>query len=395
MTKSKLMLPTLSLSVAMLTLSWSGAQAYEAQAFLDRLKTVMTEQGIPVEWGGFTEDGNSITLTDVKAGPAGDAAEIGEIELQDITDIENEGYRVGTVRLPSFDKTEGPTTVIIDGVSIGGLIVPGANDASPTAGMLVYETADMETLNVSMEGAEVFSMNQLHFELELPKTAEDTMTFTGAAESIKADLTRAEDPQAKAVIEALGYNELNGFFEMGGSWTPKTGAMSLSQFDISMKDAGTFGMSFDLGGYTTEFLKAVREMQKNLAANPGADSSQQGLAMLGLMQQLSFVGASISFTDDSLTNRVLDYVAKQNGTTPQQIANQAKAVVPFMLAQLNDPELTASVTKAVTAFLDDPKNLTISAKPAAGVPFSVIMAGAMSAPQALPKQLGVTVTANE
>jgi hypothetical protein len=70
-------------------------------------------------------------------------------------------------------------------------------------------------------------------------------------------------------------------------------------------------------------------------------------------------------------------------------------VLPFALAQLNDPELTTQVTQAVSAYLDDPQSLFIRAIPGAAVPFAMIMAEAMTAPQNLPKSLGVTVVANE
>jgi hypothetical protein len=79
----------------------------------------------------------------------------------------------------------------------------------------------------------------------------------------------------------------------------------------------------------------------------------------------------------------------------KDIANQAKAILPFALAQLNNPELTAQVSAAVGKYLDDPQSLEISAEPAASVPFALIMAGAMTNPLDLPKTLGVKVTANE
>jgi hypothetical protein len=113
------------------------------------------------------------------------------------------------------------------------------------------------------------------------------------------------------------------------------------------------------------------------------------------MQQLTFHGATIRFDDDSLTGKVLDYVAKQQGMKPQDIANQAKAIVPFLMAQLNNAELTKNVTEAVGAFLDDPQSIEIKASPASPVPFALVMAGAMATPKDLPKTLGVTVTANE
>jgi len=80
---------------------------------------------------------------------------------------------------------------------------------------------------------------------------------------------------------------------------------------------------------------------------------------------------------------------------PKDIANQAKAIVPFGMAQLNNPELTSQVSDAVNTYLDDPKSLEISAKPASPVPFALIMAGAMSNPKELTKTLGVAVKANQ
>jgi hypothetical protein len=118
--------------------------------------------------------------------------------------------------------------------------------------------------------------------------------------------------------------------------------------------------------------------------------------MLGLMQQLTFHTASVRFDDDSLTNKLLEFVANTQGLKPADIANQAKALAPMMLAQVvQDQALIKSVSDAVTKFLDDPKSLEITAAPGQPVPFALIAAGAMSAPQELPKTLGVTVTANE
>ncbi len=117
--------------------------------------------------------------------------------------------------------------------------------------------------------------------------------------------------------------------------------------------------------------------------------------MLGLAQQLSFNRAEIAFDDDSLTGKVLEYVAEQQNMSTSDVANQAKAILPFALAQLGDPDLTAKITQAVSTFLDDPQSLRITAAPPAPVPFALIAAGAMSAPKELTKTLGVTVTAND
>ena len=261
---------------------------------------------------------------------------------------------------------------------------------------MLYETADMENLTVRMGDKFPFSMKQLHFEIT-PPTDGQPMEFSGAAEKFTADLSLVDDAESKKTIQALGYETISGYFELAGSWQPTDGRLELSQYDISFENAGTLGFTFDLGGYTPAFIKSMQEMQKNMANQPGgADNSAQGLAMLGLMQQLTFHSASLRFDDDSLTGKVLDFLAAQQGIKGADLANQAKAIVPFLMAQLNNPELTTQVTAAVSAYLDEPKNIQVSAEPENGVPFAVIMAGAMSpSPQDLTKTLGVTVTANE
>ncbi|MGO4839515.1 hypothetical protein AB4144_45450, partial [Rhizobiaceae sp. 2RAB30] len=185
---------------------------------------------------------------------------------------------------------------------------------------------------------------------------------------------------------------LNGSFELAGSWQPTDGRLALDQYDITVDKAGTLGLTFDIGGYTPDFINSMQDMQKKMAET-GGDASSQGLAMLGLLQQLTFNSTSIRFDDDSLTGKVLDYVAAQQNAKPADIANQAKALLPFMLATLNNPEFTTQATQAVTTYLDGPKSLQISAEPSAPVPFAVIMAGAMSSsPQDLVKTLGVSIT---
>jgi hypothetical protein len=80
---------------------------------------------------------------------------------------------------------------------------------------------------------------------------------------------------------------------------------------------------------------------------------------------------------------------------PSDIANQAKAILPFALAQLNNPEFATQVTMAVSAYLDNPQNIEVNANPGTPLPVALLIAGGMSAPENLPNQLGVKVLANQ
>ena len=357
----------------------------------------MAGQGAEIAWTNITENGTQVVLEGVTVGMAAkpEKVNLGNITLDSITEA-NGGFKIGTLAFQDYSTTEEGMTVDIAGASISGLTLPAANSTDPLASIMLYDTADLATVSVKKGDKQLFSLDKLHVELT-PAADGKPMEFTGAAEKFSADLSETEDPQSKAVIEALGYQQINGYFEMAGSWQPSDGRIGLSQYDISVENAGTLGMTFDLGGYTPDFVKSMQDLQKQMAAAPaGSDNSAQGLAILGLMQQLTFNSASIRWDDDSLTKKVLDFVASSQGQKPEDIANQAKAVVPFLMAQLNNPELAQQVTEAITKYLDEPKSVEISAEPDAAVPFAVIMAGAMSsAPQDLAKTLKVSVSANE
>ncbi|HTV69356.1 MAG TPA: hypothetical protein VMF90_12535 [Rhizobiaceae bacterium] len=397
MTIHRKTLGKLAFSTFLVVAAFSQANAQDAAAVAERLKAVLAINGMELAWTGVTGDAASMVIEGTTLGVPGEAQKVplGNVTLTDIKE-ENGGLVIGGVALPDYTHTEDGVTMDINGVTMAGIRLPAEGSTDPVANLMMYDTADVANISFKMGDKTAFQMTDTHFEVTPPADGK-AMEFSGAAEKFTADLSLIEDPQSKPVIEALGYSQINGFFELEGSWNPSDGRMALSQYDITVENAGTYGMTFDLGGYTPEFIKQLQEMQKQIAAQPeGADSSAQGLAMLGLMQQLTFHSASIRWDDDSLTGKVLEFVGKSQGMSAADVANQAKAVVPFLLAQLNNPELTQQATAAVTKYLDDPQSLEIVAEPADAVPFALIMAGAMSpSPQDLVKTLGVTVEAND
>lgn len=386
----------LAFTALLLALPANAALAQDANAVADRLKAVLAEQNLLVNWSGVEQSGSQIVLKGVTVGLSNAPASnpIGDVTLDNVTE-EDGGFDIGTVTFPGFSTNENGMSFDMAGATLSGLRVPAAGATDPTAAFLMYDEAKLASISVKQGDKEVFGLTDLHFEMTPPENG-SAMEFTGAAEKFTVDLSAVPDPQSKAVIDALGYQKLNGFLEMAGSWQPTDGALSLSQYDLTVEDAGTLGMTFDIGGYTSAFIKSLQEMQKKMAAAPaGQDQSAQGLAMLGLMQQLTLTGVSMRFDDDSLTGRLLDFYAKQQNVSAADLKNQVKAIVPFMTAQLNNPELSSQVVNAVNAFIDDPKNIEIAAEPSAPIPFSQLAAAGMSNPMELTKTLGLRVTANQ
>lgn len=376
-----------------LMLPFGAANAADLQRLSESLKAAAAAQGMTVEWSGITGDDAEASLNDVVLRLEGveDPLKIGTVTLSDISE-EGDEFLIGQTQLPDYNVTEEGVTVSASGLSVTGLEVPFA----PTPeSVLLYDSADLDTMSVTHGGKQVFQLTGLNFTLTKPETPSEPLEFTGSTESFTADLSGVEDVQTRTVLDQLGLATLNGGFDLSGAWNLETGRLAVDRYDMRVENAGTLGITSDLSGYTPAFIKSLRETSEKMASAPEDQQSAQSLAMLGLMQQLSFNQAAVRFEDQGLTRKVLQMIASQQNTTPDALANQAKAIVPFALAQLNMPDFTASVSQAVNAFLDDPKNIEIKAAPAAGVPFAQIMATAMSTPQALIQQLGVTVTAND
>lgn len=385
----------LALSTFLLTLPLNAAFAADP-AVAERIKAALAAQGVDISWTGVSGDDSNAVLQGVSIKPAAEkeALPIGDVKLEGVTEADG-GYEIATVSTSAFEHSKDGVTLNLTPFVIHDMSVPADGATGPLGALMMYKSAELSNMTVKVGDKTAFSMDGLNVQITPPADGK-AMDFTANTEKFTADLSLVDDPKSKEAIEAMGYQNISGNIDMAGSWQPSDGKMELSKYDISVENAGTLGMSFDLGGYTLDFIKSMQAMQKQLASQPeGADNSAQGMAMLGLMQQLSFNGASIRYEDDSLTGKVLDYVGKQQGMSAKDVANQAKAIVPFGMAQLNNPELTAEVSSAVNAFLDDPKSLEVSAEPPSSVPFALIMAGAMSNPLDLPKTLGVKVKANQ
>ncbi|MGH7004331.1 MAG: hypothetical protein ACREIP_10325, partial [Alphaproteobacteria bacterium] len=192
-------------------------------------------------------------------------------------------------------------------------------------------------------------------------------------------------------LNALGYQTITGKIDIDGTWTISDGRLNLEKMDFIADDAGTLGMTLDISGYTLDFIKGMQEASKDMEGKP---DDAKNMAMLGLMQQLSFTGASIRFDDNSVTYKALDYVAQQQNSKRADLINQAKAILPMLAAQLGNAEFSQALGAAVNTYLDDPKTIEIKAVPPKAVPFAIIAAGGMADPKSLIKTLGVTVDAN-
>lgn len=379
-------------ATALLVIFTSTAQAeIDAKKVVDTISAQFTAQGLPLIVESAELSGTNVIAKGVSIKlPDMEAQKIGDIVLENVTEA-GTGYTIGKISAPVTKFEQGTDKFEFNGASINNVSIAGTDETDPVKKLFLYESMEVGPITYATGGANVFRMEGAKATMS-PYVVGEALNFDVNVTGLFADLTKIPDPKTQETIASLGYTELNGVITMKGLWNPTDGRMTISESAYDFKEVGRLNLTMDFSGYTAALVTAMQAMNTSMA---GKDDAAKGLAMLGLVQQLNFISMSIRFDDASVTGRALDYYAKQAGQPRDAIVNQTKAILPFIASQLQDPEFSAKVTEAASAYLDAPKSLEISAKPEAPVPFALLIATGSTTPAALIKQLNVTITANK
>jgi hypothetical protein len=369
----------------------SGAQAeIDAKKVTDAIAAQLAANSMTLTVGSSELSGSNVIAKDVSFSLAGqEATKLGDVTLENVSE-DGEGYIIGKLSAPGFEKVAGDNTIKFGGASMSNVHIAAANETDPVKKLVLYDSIDMSAFTVDYKGKTAFQMESGKFTMT-PYKAGETMQFDGQFTGVKANFSAADDPKVIETMATLGYSEINGVIGIKGSWNPSDGRIAMSE-SFDFKEAGKLNLDMDLSGYTPKFVTDLQALNKSME---GKEDSAKGLAALGLMQQLTFNSVSLRFDDASLTGRLLDYAAKQANQKREDLVNQAKGVLPVLAMQLQDPEFAQKASAAASAYLDDPKNIEIKAAPATPLSFAILAATATTSPMALIKQLGLTVTANQ
>ncbi len=360
-----------------------------------KLNAAMGMPGAPLAAQTIDVRGSTVTLRGATYKPVetDPAITLGDITLEGVEE-DNGGYFIETVAFPDVTATEDKTTVTISDISMSGVTVPATTTGDSLDSVLLYEEASTGPMKVTVDGKTVFSVASSSSATDVAED-QSAVGFAIEVDGIEADLSTVEDANTREALQSLGMTKLSGTMSLSGSWQAEEGVVDLEEYVFDFANVGKLSMALSFSGYTMDFVRAAQQASQAMEANAGKEAQDAAsLAMLGLMQRLTFNSAEISFQDAGITSRALDYAGKEQGVSGENMAQMLKAMTPMMLAQYNVPKLQNMVTEAVNTYLDNPGNLTISAEPENPVPFPMIMGAAMGAPNTLPDVLGVTVEAN-
>ncbi|WP_377295559.1 hypothetical protein [Rhizobium sp. SGZ-381] len=386
----------LLLASAALAIAATPALALDGNDLLRKLSAAANLQPGNLDVKGIDVTGSTVTLKGLSVGEADPAKRVtvGDVTLQGVVEEDDGSYSIEKAVFPNVNFSEENTTITASDMYLSGLVVPAEPGTSPDA-MLFYEEAHAGPMNITVEGRQVAAIKEIQATME--RTEDNSgISFDATVDGFAADLSTVDDAKSREAIDSLGLQTIKGTMTMKGSWEAEPGTVDVEEYAIDLDKVGRLNIALSLSGYTPAFIKSMQDMTRAMEDNPNKEAAQQAqmLALFGLLQQLTFNSAELSFTDAGITKRGLSYAGKQQGVSGDQMALMLKGMVPLVVAQWNIPSLQNSLSSALNSFLDKPKNFTVTAQPAAPVPLPMILGAAQAAPNTLPDVLGVTVSAN-
>ena len=217
--------------------------------------------------------------------------------------------------------------------------------------------------------------------LDLSDYADDVPhDITVSVEGIDLDPATVDtDGQFASQLKAMGYDKLTLGFYGSGSLDEATGDLEVTEITVAGTDLGTVTLSGTFGGLTTDTIKKLKQ----------PSPPPEAFGSVTLKQ------ASLYYGDASLAGRIIAQQAKQMGQEPAAFVGQITGALPLLLSVIGNQPFQDKLAQGVTTFLKDPKNLTITAKPATPIALMELFSTSQTAPQTLPDVLKADVIANQ
>ncbi|MEF2554285.1 hypothetical protein VQ042_23680 [Aurantimonas sp. A2-1-M11] len=376
---------------ALALLSSTSAFAVDAEPFAERLTAVLEKQNLSIAYAGAKERGDDVVLNDVTFSVDDTSVNAGDLLFEGVKGSREEGYEI-TRFSTDLERDNASSGWKIDDFVLEGIEIAGADQSSttPTSSDLYFERATLGEVQVTEGGEVSFSLTGSQIDNAFSNDGVLTSQFDLGNFMIKPAIGEDEP----SLVTKLDYEEMRGSASGKASWNSRTGQLEIDQVKLAVDDAGTLTFSESLSGYTPDFIQSAMQLQQRMADKP--DNTEAWTAgILGLISQLSLGELELSYEDASLVERLLGHYAELGGQSPEQLVATLDAMVPAMLAGLQNEEMQNEIASAVSRFLKDPQSITISIDPTKPVPAPQILGAALGAPATLPDILNLGVTANQ
>ena len=179
----------------------------------------------------------------------------------------------------------------------------------------------------------------------------------------------AELGEGAKPMKEMGYDRITANLEVDYVYDPEQKRFHLKQWTGGANDMGSIEISFQIGNFDMA-----------AASNP--------LAFLFSLPQMEIYGASVTYQDASLVNRVIAQAAREQKSDVATLKGRFNQEIDREIARETD-DFTRQALLAIKGFMNDPKRIAITASPELPVSFDQLQKA--RDPKEVIRMLNVTI----
>ncbi|WP_419912789.1 hypothetical protein [Hoeflea sp.] len=196
-----------------------------------------------------------------------------------------------------------------------------------------------------------------------------------STEGLEFPVAALDDQEAIDALNAAGIDVLRMTEKVKMRWDVETEDLMIDNIVVELGQVGKVRASARLGGLTRTVMENPEQFQ-------------------ALIATLNIKSFELELVNDGGVETALALMAEESDVSENLMGELLLEQLRQALAIIDNEEFTNMVMEAAEAFIDDPRNLSLSIAPGRSVPVSQVAASVMTAPQMLPELLGVSVEAN-
>jgi hypothetical protein len=368
----------LAISAVVIGFGFGVGQASAADADAIAKSLVAAFAAIPnaeASYADASANGDDVTVNELKVTfPEGKSLTIPAVVINGAADRDKGGFTATSISFDGGSVTDDKGTMKWETGSVEDAVVPSPDEIKAKAKMAPFSKGSIAKIDLS--GSDMPAAIDID-EVAVSMEAGDDGTpnkFTTDVNGMK--LPQALFPQMAAVFSAMGYTDsFDVSIAVVGGYEHTTDTVNLESFTIDTANVGKLAVDAKLSGIPLSKM--------------GDDAARQDLKTNAKLESFH-----LRFDNAGIVEKVLDMQAQQSGMKRADIVAQWTAALPLLLNIIQNDAFQGKIATAVTAFLNDPKSITLTAAPSAPVGLDAVFTAIGAAPQTVPDMVGADITAN-
>lgn len=314
-----------------------------------------------------SQDGGSMTIGSINMEDV-DKNYAKSVSLKDLEMLTNEGgVQDGRIALASLE--------------MNGVDLASYSDMEGAAALDPAKSMDrIAGMNPYKPGVENLTLSGLEFKIAGMSGGMDSATrrskTRGGVTVVTQDMSPLTlTPQAGAqgpgqMLRAMGYETLTLTGKSVMELDEANDRLSVKENYLKLNDGFNLSFDYDVTGYAKMLAKRTQ-----IAAENGEAETYTAESMSALMDMLLINSAGVTLDDQGLTDRVINFMAESQNTTPDRIRKQATGGM-LMFSMFMEDDAKAQITRqsieALTEFIKEPGTLKLGFYPETPIPVSAL-----------------------